>query len=66
MKLNINRPNTKKAREKQTKKEKGRNKSPLKHFSGLKILPKLNKKKIFLQNNDHGQQKMGISRSKDI
>ena len=32
MKLHVNRPNTKKAR-----KEKGRSKSPLNHFSGLKI-----------------------------
>ena len=35
MKLYINRPNTKKARRRR-KREKRRNKSPLKHFSGLK------------------------------
>ena len=37
MKLYINRPNTKKARRRR-KREKRRNKSPLKHFSGLKSL----------------------------
>ena len=36
MKFYINRPNTKKARERERKKKEGRNKSPLKHFSGLK------------------------------
>ena len=35
MKFYINRPNTKKARNRERKKKR-RNKSPLKHFSGLK------------------------------
>ena len=36
--MEIIRPNTKKAeRKKEEEEEKGRNKSPLKHFSGLKI-----------------------------
>ena len=37
MKSNINRPNTKKGTEKEREKEIGRNKSLLKHFSGLEI-----------------------------